>query len=467
MVPQYSGGFRIPGFDDMKWFGLWLPVLAFVGVYGLSEGLIHILELSEEMDVVADLLTIGAILTGAFFGSTSIAKVVRRKEEEALLRNHQALASLERRFHVLNESSSDALLLLNADGICRYASPSTRRLLGYAPEGLLARGGFELVHPDDREMAKAQFAASLQHPGELTHAEFRVQHQDGSWRWIDAVFRNLLADQSVQAISTNYRDITDRKQGEEALRRAHAALEARERERTEEEGRTAPEQLRATAGRLLSLQEEVRARLAREIHEELGQLLAALKLQSARLTYKLPADQPVLLESTRAMSELADSAILSIRRIATELRPSILDHLGLDAALEWQAQEFHHRTGIACEFTQELGDRPLAIVLRTTVFRIYQEILSNVARHAHATRVRIQAHEEEGSFHLTVADNGRGITQEELASRASLGLLGMQEQALLLGGHVSIVGRPGEGTTVTVQIPLSQENSEGSPAVQS
>lgn len=487
MDPQYSDSLRMPGFDNLRSLWLWLPVLTVVGLYGLSEGLIHFLEFSEEMDLMADVLIILVTLIGGYFGSTSIAKIIRSQEEVAALRKHQALASLERRFHILNETSSDGILLLGADGICRYAGPSTRRLLGYAPEGLLDRGGFELVHPDDRKMATDRFAESLQHPGKLIRAEFRLRHQDGSWRWIDSTIRNLLADPSVQAIVSNYRDITDRKEGEEALRRAHEELEARgrgwtgelasataafqktlpERQRAEEELRTPQEQLRASAGRLLSLQEEERARLSREIYEELGQALSALKLGSAWLSSRLPTDQAPLMEATRAMSELADSAMGSVRRIATELRPSVLDHLGLVAALEWQAQDFERRTDIACEFAQGQADRPLATVVRTTVFRICQETLSNVARHAHATRVRIQVREEAGSLLLTVADNGRGITEQELASRTSLGLLAMREQALLLGGQVSIVGRAGEGTTVTVQIPLRQaisgEPLEGRP----
>jgi len=480
MAPQYSGSLRMPGFDNLRSLWLSLPVLTVVGLYTLSEGVVHFLKFSEEMDLMADVLIILVTLVGGYFGSTSLAKIIRRKEEEAALRKQQALASLERRFHILNETCSDGILLLGADGICHYVSPSTRRLLGYAPERLLGRGGFELVHPDDREMATARFTESLQHPGQLIRAEFRLRHQDGSWRWIDSTIRNLLADPSVQAIVSNQRDITDRREGKEVLSRAHKELEARVRgwteelasatasfqktliepQRGEEGARTSQEQLRASAARLLSLQEEARARLSREIYDELGQALAALKFGSAWLSSRLPTDQAHLMEATRSMSELADSAMGSVRRIATELRPSVLDHVGLVAALEWQAQEFERRTGIACKFAQGQADRPLATVVRTTVFRICQETLSNVARHANATRVRIDVHEEADSLLLTVADNGRGITEQELASRTSLGLLAMREQALLLGGQVSIVGRAGEGTTVTVQIPLRQAISE-------
>ncbi|HYL81721.1 MAG TPA: ATP-binding protein, partial [Candidatus Acidoferrum sp.] len=310
----------------------------------------------------------------------------------------------------------------------------------------------------DRETAMDRFAESLRHPGQPIRAEFRIRHQDGSWRWIDSMFRNLLADPSVQAVVSNYRDVTDRKEAEEAQGRARVELELRYRWAKEEFG-TSQEQLRASAGRLLAFHEGERARLAREIHEDLGQMLAALKLESAYLASGSPEDEASRLEAARTMSELAVSAIHSVRRIATDLRPSILDHLGLVAALKWQAEEFEHRTDIACEFVQGQAEIPLATEARTTVFRIFQETMSNIARHAHATRVRIHLREEAGNLWLTVADNGRGIAEQEIARLTSLGLFGMREQAHLLGGQVSIVGQAGEGTTVTLQIPLGRANS--------
>ena len=150
-----------------------------------------------------------------------------------------------------------------------------------------------------------------------------------------------------------------------------------------------------------------------------------------------------------------DSTIRLVRRIATELRPGVLDDLGLVAAIEWQAQEFQSRTGITCEFVSSQTDLALAPEVGIAVFRICQETLTNVARHAHATRVRIRLETTADQLVLTVTDSGRGITERELANRTSLGLLGMRERALLLGGQVTIAGRPGEGTTVTMQIPLS------------
>ena len=234
-----------------------------------------------------------------------------------------------------------------------------------------------------------------------------------------------------------------------------------ERKRAEERLQSSREQLRALAARLESVREEERSRIAREIHDELGQALTALKIDLARVAGGLPADQTVLREETRAMLALIDATIRSVRRIATELRPGVLDDLGLVAAIEWQAQEFQTRTGITCEFATDRGDLALDPEVGTAMFRICQETLTNVARHAEATQVTIGLREEAGSLSLTVADNGRGITDQDLANRTSLGLLGIRERALLLGGQVAILGRPGEGTKITVQIPLKLSDLQG------
>jgi signal transduction histidine kinase len=240
-----------------------------------------------------------------------------------------------------------------------------------------------------------------------------------------------------------------------------------ERKRAEEELRASREQLRALAGRLLTIREEEGARLARQLDESLGQALAGLKFDLAWLASRLSADQGALLERLRELLPMADAMISAVRQIGTELRPGILDVLGLVAALEWQAQEFQKRTGIRCEFISEQRDIPLHPEASTALFRICQEALTNASRHAHATQVHLGLREEAGTLVLTVGDNGVGITEQNLAYRTSLGLLGMRERALRLGGEVAIVGRRREGTTVTVRLPLSQAISQAAPEDQS
>jgi signal transduction histidine kinase len=144
-----------------------------------------------------------------------------------------------------------------------------------------------------------------------------------------------------------------------------------------------------------------------------------------------------------------------VRRVASELRPSILDDLGLLEAIEWQTQQFQARTGIECRCDRSLPGIPLGDQQSTAVFRIVQEALTNILRHAQATRVEVAMKEQDGEFVLTVADNGRGITPAEMLSRESMGLLGMRERAHLIGGRVDIVGLEGTGTTLHLRIPFA------------
>jgi signal transduction histidine kinase len=169
-----------------------------------------------------------------------------------------------------------------------------------------------------------------------------------------------------------------------------------------------------------------------------------------------PEQLKVMRDKLAGMLGLTDTTINVVRRIASELRPSILDDLGLTEALEWQTQQFQTRTGIQCRCDCALQSIPLGEQQSTAVFRIVQEALTNVLRHAQATRVGVAMREEDGVFILTVTDNGRGITPAEKSSRDSLGLLGMQERAHLIGGRVDLVGLKGTGTTLCVRVPLAR-----------
>ncbi|HSB73069.1 MAG TPA: sensor histidine kinase [Candidatus Methylomirabilis sp.] len=211
----------------------------------------------------------------------------------------------------------------------------------------------------------------------------------------------------------------------------------------------------ALTARLQAVREEERARVAREIHDELGQTLTALKIDLAWWTGRLPAEPPALRDTAQRMLALVDTTIQSARRLFTDLRPAILDELGLAAALDWLAKAFQERTGIQCGFIFKEEEVALDPEMATTLFRICQEALSNVERHAGATQVIIREERQADALLLSVEDNGKGITDREIAHRKSLGLMGMRERAILLGGELTILGRPGEGTTVTVRMPLS------------
>jgi signal transduction histidine kinase len=244
-----------------------------------------------------------------------------------------------------------------------------------------------------------------------------------------------------------------------------ALNEARERERREaaEAGlRAQAEELRALAGRLQAGREEERIRIAREIHDEFGESLTAQKFGLGWLREHLrPRDQTIqwnpVFAKLDALSMLVDGTAGRVRRLCTELRPPILDDLGLCVAIEWQAREFQRRTNIRSEVVHDLGELVVGKELATTVFRIFQEILTNVARHANASKVSVHLQVAGKKLVLEVKDNGKGINENTLAKRnGSLGILGMRERAALFGGKVAIRSAPAKGTTVILSIPLNQ-----------
>jgi signal transduction histidine kinase len=265
-------------------------------------------------------------------------------------------------------------------------------------------------------------------------AEVVRQRKDGSRLHASMVGVPVSIPGRQIAAYSIYRDITRRKQAEEELQRSFR-------------------QLRELAARLQSVREEERARVAREIHDELGQALTAIKIDLASLMRTLRADQEKELEKAESILRLLDQTILSVRRIATELRPGILDDLGLVAAVEWAAEEFEARTGTRCRLDLPDGDIVIDPERTTAIFRIFQETLTNVTRHAEATQVEGRLGREDGNIVLEVRDNGRGIGPEQLSAGRSIGILGMRERALLLGGELTISGNPGEGTIVRLRIP--------------
>jgi signal transduction histidine kinase len=223
-----------------------------------------------------------------------------------------------------------------------------------------------------------------------------------------------------------------------------------------EEVESRREQLRGLAGYLQNAREEERTRIAREIHDEFGQALTALRIDLSWCAKRLPPEPPILAEKASNMIALVDDTIQLVRRVATELRPGLLDDLGLVAALEWQVEDFCRRTGIDCNLA--LGDEETFIDLErdlvTALFRVFQEALTNVVRHAGAEQVQIRMERGAGELILAVRDDGEGISATDVSNSQSLGLIGMQERVRPWDGDITFEGRPGQGTTVTVRIPL-------------
>ena len=236
----------------------------------------------------------------------------------------------------------------------------------------------------------------------------------------------------------------------------NAALvrEVAERKLTEERLKESEENLRALAARLQSVREEEQIRIAREIHDGLGQALTGLKMDLTWLVGKLLMRQKPLIKKIRSMFRLIDNTIHSVRKIASGLRPEVLDEVGLAAAIEWQAKDFQLRTGIRCKVDLPPDSDGLDPERSTAVFRIFQEVLTNVARHANATKVNAFMRLSADTLTLEVQDNGKGITPAELLNPKSLGLLGMRERVLPFDGRIKINGIRSKGTQVMVSVPL-------------
>jgi PAS domain S-box-containing protein len=235
----------------------------------------------------------------------------------------------------------------------------------------------------------------------------------------------------------------------------HTSFDITEAKQVEDQLRASREQFRELSRYLESVREEERTRMAREIHDELGQTLTALKIDLSWLARRLPQEQELLLEKTESMYELVDDVIQSVKRISAELRPGVLDDLGLADAIAWQIQEFGRRTDITSKFSAS----PEGIVLdrdrSTTVFRICQEALTNIARHAEATSIGVSLRKGTGRVSLKISDNGKGIEEDQILDPRAFGLIGMRERARFWGGEVKISGAPGKGTRVAVSIPLA------------
>lgn len=351
----------------------------------------------------------------------------------------RALRESEEHYRLLFEHSFAGIARMTTDGTLLTCNEAMARMFGCrSPEELIqADAGLFYVDVADQRRLIEELLAS----GSLKNRELLMKRLDGSplWTLINAsVFRS--SEESEPMLEGVILDITERKQTEQQLQQVY-------------------QQSRTLLARLETIREDERIRISREIHDNLGQILTGLKLDFSWLEKHLvrSSDEGLVRKTTTKMNEIADlleEAIQTVRDIATELRPSVLDTLGLRAAIQWQAKEFERRTAIHCII--ELGREPknLSEDKATALFRIFQEILTNITRHAKASKVKIELAESNGELLLTVHDNGVGITEEQRRNTKSLGLLGMRERALIFGGSVTVKGELKRGTTVQVTMPL-------------
>jgi PAS domain S-box-containing protein len=408
-------------------------------------------------------------LSSNFLG-VAFEDVTDRKLAERILRDSE-----ERSRQLVQGVQEYAIFQLDPMGHVVSWNAGAERLKGYPSKDIIGKH-FSVFYPqEDLINDKPQsFLATAARHGQSVDEGWRVR-KDGSRFWANVVITALRdTEGNLLGFAKLTQDTTERREKEEALTKAKELLELRveqrtavltrvnqelrteiaERQHAEEQLKASLAQLRALAARLQSVREEERTSISREIHDELGQACTAIKMDLALIGRRLTKRQSQLHAKVYSAIQLADNMIGTLRRIASELRPRTLDDLGLQAALESQAQEFESRTGISCNVILPQERLSLDADRSTAIFRIFQESVTNVARHAQATRVEARLVEENDRVIFQVVDNGRGFDPEEARARKSLGLVGMQERALLLNGDLKIEGVSGVGTTLTLTIPV-------------
>ena len=366
-------------------------------------------------------------------------EISERKQAEALL------YAKEQDFRAIVENTPDQIIRYDREFRRTYVNPAVSRAYGLPAEALIGKPFGSVIQDvglDVREDEVAQIRqriAAVFDTGKSYEYEITWPMPTGRRYYSVRFSPELDLNGSVINVLAIARDLTERKLAEEKLK-------------------ATSEQLRALSARMQSAREEEATRIAREIHDELGAALSSLRWDLEDVDEAISENQSLpqeLRKKIAAMVTLTDTTINTVRRISSEMRPIALDVLGLIEAIEWQARQFQDRTGIIVQFDCTLENIDLSLEQSTAVFRIFQEGLTNILRHAEATRVNIQMGQEDREFILTINDNGRGITDDEKSGQRTLGLLGMRERATLIGGKIDITGFEGQGTIVTLRIPIS------------
>lgn len=343
----------------------------------------------------------------------------------------QALVKSEEKYRSLIEQATDGIILYSLDGTIHEFNKGAWQLTGYTA------GEFRLLRLQDllengQVIINEENVRKLQQGINITFNR-RVRCKNGSL--LEAELNaKMMPDKKVIAI---VRDITNRIKNEQEIRNMN-------------------QQLRQLSVHLENIREEERTNIAREIHDELGQQLTGLKMDLFWLNRKMNTDNPEVTERMGSALQLIDQTIKTVRKIATDLRPSILDDLGMIAALEWQSHEFAKRSDIKVNFVNNIGDLYIQPRVATALFRIYQELLTNIARHANAGYVSVVIGITGDQLFFSVADNGKGFNPEEVKEGKTLGLMGIKERTLLIDGAYDITTRPGEGTKVLITVPLQE-----------
>lgn len=347
----------------------------------------------------------------------------RKLVESELIRN-------EEKYRTLVEQAADAIALYDESGLVLDVNTGAVKLLGYSRKELTGMYLRDIL--TEEEITKNPVRYDVLQKGRSTVKQRKMRRRDGTIVETEVRSQQLPDGRFLSII----RDLTERIKAEKELKESYR-------------------QLKELNSYLQNVREEERSNIAREIHDELGQQLTVLKMDISWLNKKVDTSAPAIKERLTGLLDMIDNTVKSVRRISSELRPSMLDDLGLAAAIEWHSHEFSKRSGIKIDTAIDPIDMKLPGKIAITLFRVFQESLTNVARHAEATVVEVKLKMEGNWLLLTVKDNGRGFLLKDIETRKTLGILGMKERVAIIQGRYDIQSIPGEGTTVLVSVPMN------------
>lgn len=377
-----------------------------------------------------------------------IPVIERELRETAMRQEHRMTQAMlranEKLLNGITSSLGEGICVLNARGELIFMNPEAERLLGWSESELLGKTVHQIIHsqnPDGTPLAEADCGVqAVLRDGSVYKTDDEVfVRKDGSLIPVSYVATAIMERGKSTAAVIVFQDISQRKQAERDL------LESRK-------------QLRELSAYLQTVREEERTRIARELHDQLGQMLTGVKFDAMWLANQLSIAQPEVVDKIASMAQLIDEILDAMRRVAADLRPVMLDDLGLVAAVEWLTEEFGKRTGISIRLelnvAQEQVDYDLDAEVATAAYRIVQECLTNVARHAQAGHVLVSLKCVDDKLMLRVSDDGKGISAANESKRNSFGIIGMRERAHGLGGTLNFSSVAGEGTRVDVVMPI-------------
>ena len=357
----------------------------------------------------------------------SMMDITERKKTE------KALQQSEEKYRTLVEQANDGIFIADHTGRFIIVNSAASKLSQYSHEELAKMTIYDLADPEELKTNPFQFEAMKSEQG--ARSERKLRRKDRSVIDIE-INAKFLSDGRFLAF---IRDITERKKAEEEINNSYKAI-------------------RKLTSHLQNAREEERIHIAREIHDELGQQLTVLKMDISWLNKKIKTlDQPALVAKTEEIVQMLNDTVNSVRRISSDLRPGLLDDLGLAAAIEWHLIEFGNRSGVKTDFITVETDIVIPQPLATGLFRIYQESVTNIARHAEATEVVVELFIEEHAIAMTITDNGKGFDVTSVGRKKTLGMLGMQERTVMMGGKFRLRRNPDRGMKVEVNVPLLQD----------